>query len=267
MAPEPTPARAAAFFDFDRTLLHGDAGVIFGTTLAEWGYAQGKNLTGREKLEHHAKISGQIAARVGKGAAYRTLNAVGIIKRSKLVELTYRFLEGLPAGEMSTRMQLVWHEKLRERLYPEMLATIQEHREAGRRIVIVTTGLRELVEHSKDVLGQDVEVIGVQMRATPEGLWEGRVEGPLYGVHKAATVKAFAAENGIDLRESWAYSDHYSDAAFLAAVGHPVAVNPSLRLALYARKRGWTVRWIMPPTRTEREAARGEKPNGPVDTK
>lgn len=247
--PASAPSRQAAFFDFDRTLLHGDAGVIFGTTLAEWGYAQGKHLRGRELAEHHARVSAQIAGRVGKGIAYRTLNAVGLMKRSKLVELTYRFLEGLPAAEMSARMKLVWNEKLRERMYGQMLEIIEQHRKAGRRIVVVTTGLRELVLHSKEVLGEDVDVIGAEMRAT-DGLWQGVVDGPLYGVHKQAAVKEYAMKNGVDLAESWAYSDHFSDVAFLAAVGHPVAVNPSVRLALHARKKGWQVLWIMPPGKT-----------------
>lgn len=251
------PARGAAFFDFDRTLLHGDAGVIFGTTLAEWGYTQGKHLEGRERIEHHAKLSAQIAGRVGKGVAYKTLNAMGLLKRSKLVELTYGFLEGFPAAEMSARMERVWNEKLRERLYPKMVETLDWHRKEGRRIVIVTTGLRELVEHSKKALGEDIEVIGTNMLATDEGVWRGLVEGPLYGVHKAAAVREWAKQNGVALKESWAYSDHFSDIAFLAAVGHPVCVNPSLRLALHAKKRGWNVEWILPPTRDERDAVRG----------
>lgn len=258
----PSPPRSAAFFDFDRTLLHGDAGVIFGFTLAEWGYAQGRDLTGRARVEHHAKMSAQIAGRVGKGAAYRTLNALGVIKRSRLLELTYRFLEGLPAAEMSQRMEHVWNERLRERLYPQMLETIERHRKEGRRIVIVTTGLQELVAHSKEVLGEDVDVIGAHMRATPDGLWEGRVDGPLYGVHKAAAVALWAATNGVDLPSSWAYSDHFSDVAFLSAVGHPVCVNPSLRLALHAKTKGWDVQWILPPSDEERAKARRIPPGG-----
>lgn len=243
----PPPPRGAAFFDFDRTLMAGDAGVIFGMTLLEWGYEQGRHLQGQERLKHHAGVSRQIAERVGKGLALRSLNAVGILKRSRLVELSYQFLAGFPAADMSARMERVWNEKLRERLYPAMMDTLDAHRKAGRRIVIVTTGLRELVEHSRKVLGEDVEVIGAEMQSL-DGVWQGRVEGPLYGVHKAAAVRIWAEKNGVDLQESFAYSDHFSDAAFLSAVGHPVCVNPDLRLALLARKRGWEVKWVLPAT-------------------
>jgi HAD superfamily hydrolase (TIGR01490 family) len=147
-------------------------------------------------------------------------------------------------------MQRVWNDRLRERLYPDMVRLLDAHRAAGRRIVIVTTGLRELVEHSKQALGKDIEVIGVEMETDDAGVWVGRVDGPLYGVQKAEAVHRWATAAGVDLAGSYAYSDHISDAAFLALVGHPVAVNPSLRLRLLARKRGWDVIHALPPARS-----------------
>ena len=242
------PPRVAAFFDFDRTLLHGDAGVIFGWSLIEWGYEQGKRfpMGSRELRDHNLEITWNAAQTIAKGSAYKALNALGILKRSKLVELTYTFLEGFPATEMSGQMERVWNERLRERLYPRMMEILDEHRKAGHRIVIVSTGMRELIEHSRKALGEDVEVIGVEMRVR-EGRYNGEVEGPLYGVHKARAVRDYAKKNGIDLASSYAYSDHYSDAAFLAAVGHPVCVNPAMRLRLLAKKRGWGVMHVLPP--------------------
>lgn len=241
--------RAAAFFDFDHTLLDGDAGVVFGWALAEWGFERGADLQGRERRKHVVATSAHVAGTIAKGTYYRSLNAVGLLKRSKLLELTYAFLKGFPQEEMRRQMERVWNEKLQERLYPDMVRLLDAHRSAGRRIVIVTTGLRELVEHSKKTLGHDIEVIGVEMEVDEAGQWLGRVEGPLYGVQKADAVQKWAAANGIDLKESFAYSDHISDAAFLALVGHPVAVNPSLRLRMLARRRGWDVINVLPPAR------------------
>jgi HAD superfamily hydrolase (TIGR01490 family) len=243
-----TGPRAAAFFDFDKTLLHGDAGVIFGMTLAEWGYEQGRHIKDPVKqAAHHARVTGTIVRMVGTGAAYRALHGIGLMKRSRLIELSYRFLAGFPAAEMSARMERVWNDRLHELLYPKMREVIEHHRRQGHRVVIVTTGMRELVEHSRKALGEDVHVVGVDMLQDEKGNWLGRVEGPLYGVHKAEAVRAYAHEHGIDLAQSYAYSDHYSDVAFLAAVGNPVAVNPQLRLALHARKKGWRVMRVLPP--------------------
>ena len=244
----PGPPSQAAFFDFDHTLLHGDAGVIFGWTLAEWSFEKGRDLPAQERRRYNAAVSAHIARTLGTGAVYKSLNAVGILKRSKLIELTYRFLEGLPAAEMSARMQRVWTQKLEGLLYPKMREVIEGHRARGHRIVIVTTGMAELVAHSKKVLGEDIDIIGTTMRAT-DGIWEGRVDGPLYGAHKAIAVREWATKSNVDLAESFAYSDHYSDLLFLEATGNPVAVNPDLRLRLHARKKGWPVLNVMPGAR------------------
>ena len=51
----------------------------------------------------------------------------------------------------------------------------------------------------------------------------------------------YAALHGLDLAETVAYADSTSDLPMLEAVGFPVAVNPEMRLAALARKRGWLV--------------------------
>lgn len=252
-AAEPeAPPRAAAFFDFDKTLLHGDAGVIFGWALLDWMRQQAVRFPvgSPERRRYDRYVQLNAAKIIAKGAAWRSLNVLGLLKRSRMIELSYTFLEGFSADEMSREMERVWNERIQERLYPRMREVLQEHRKAGRRIVIVTTGLQELIQHSKRVLGEDIEVIGVRMQLSEDGHYLGRVVGPLYGEHKALAVREYAQRNGIDLKESYAYSDHVSDLAFLAAVGHPVAVNPSLRLQMQARKRGWEVIWVLPPSRS-----------------
>jgi phosphoserine phosphatase len=56
----------------------------------------------------------------------------------------------------------------------------------------------------------------------------------------------------VDLAASYAYGDREADLPMLDAVGHPVAVNASKRLARIARENGWEmVRW--------REAMAGDR--------
>jgi phosphoserine phosphatase len=45
-------------------------------------------------------------------------------------------------------------------------------------------------------------------------------------------MRQYARQHGLDLAESWAYSDSFSDYPMLAVVGHPTAVNPDLPPAL-----------------------------------
>ena len=54
-------------------------------------------------------------------------------------------------------------------------------------------------------------------------------------------MRRWASQHGIDLRQSWAYSDSVYDAPLLAAVGHATAVNPDLRLHAMAILRRWPV--------------------------
>ena len=50
-----------------------------------------------------------------------------------------------------------------------------------------------------------------------------------------------AAENNLDLSQSWAYSDSANDIPMLSTVGHPVAVNPDRALRAHARANGWQI--------------------------
>jgi len=63
----------------------------------------------------------------------------------------------------------------------------------------------------------------------------------VHGPEKATRVKELAAQRGIDLARSFAYSDSVNDLPLLELVGNPVAMNPDRRLALIARKRGYHI--------------------------
>jgi phosphoserine phosphatase len=83
-------------------------------------------------------------------------------------------------------------------------------------------------------LGSKAEIV--------DGHYTGRPGGPFtYRDGKAQAMRELAEREGIDLAESWAYSDSESDLPMLRAVGHPVAVNPDKELARIARAEGWEV--------------------------
>jgi len=54
--------------------------------------------------------------------------------------------------------------------------------------------------------------------------------------HPRLAIEELAAREGIDLAQSYAYSDSESDLPMLQTVGHPVAVNPDAALARVARE-------------------------------
>ena len=74
-----------------------------------------------------------------------------------------------------------------------------------------------------------------------EGRYTGAVELYCYGPEKARILADIAERDGIDLAASYAYSDSATDVPMLAAVGHPVAVNPDRELVRAARANEWEI--------------------------
>ena len=84
--------------------------------------------------------------------------------------------------------------------------------------------------------------IGSQFSEVVDGVYTGRTTGPfVYGEEKARAIEQLAEREGIDLEQSYAYSDSASDLPMLRIVGHPVAVNPDSDLAKAAREERWEV--------------------------
>ena len=63
----------------------------------------------------------------------------------------------------------------------------------------------------------------------------------LWGPGKAAAVQKFAAEHGIDLKDSYFYADGDEDVALMYLVGNPRPTNPEGKMAAVAKRRGWPI--------------------------
>jgi putative phosphoserine phosphatase/1-acylglycerol-3-phosphate O-acyltransferase len=88
----------------------------------------------------------------------------------------------------------------------------------------------------------DVVASRLQVRVDERGdeRYTGRLEGAfVWAAGKLTAVRWWAAEHGVELSDSWAYSDSVYDIPLLSSVGHPVAVNADPRLAAFAALRRW----------------------------
>jgi phosphoserine phosphatase len=127
------------------------------------------------------------------------------------------------------------------RVYPQMLAIAHDHQDAGRRVYIVTAASQELAVILAHVLALDGG-IGSQFSEVVDGVYTGRPSGLfIYGSGKATAIRELAEREGLNLDESYAYSDSESDLPMLRVVGHAVVVNPDAELARIARKEGWEI--------------------------
>jgi len=219
--------KAAAIFDLDRTIIPVASPQILQRHLAAAGLApSGGNFVSDAffKMFEIAGESGLVgqAAKLGPRAA-----------KGWSVEATVETARG--AAE-----EIVTH------LLPFARSEIDRHAAAGRITVLATTTPRHLVKPVADLIGFD-HVIATRWEQE-DGEFTGELDGDVvWGRGKRDAVKAWAKENGIDLRQSYAYSDSYYDSSLLATVGHPVAVNPDVRLAATAALRGWPVRYLDKP--------------------
>src|SRR5690242_10924068 len=100
------------------------------------------------------------------------------------------------------------------RLYPQMLAEAYEHQDGCLPVYIVIASSLAMAEMLADVLTFDG---GIGTRSElHEGVYTGRPDGPLtYREGKVDAMRRVAEEDGIDLSESFAYSDSESDLPML----------------------------------------------------
>ena len=97
----------------------------------------------------------------------------------------------------------------------------------------------DLVKPFADRLGLD-DVVATRYGVARDGTYDGTLDGPfVWSAGKLAAITEWAERNGVDLAESYAYSDSVYDTPMLAAVGHPVVVNPDPRMVLVAAARRW----------------------------
>jgi HAD superfamily hydrolase (TIGR01490 family) len=214
--------RGAAFFDLDKTLIEGSSGVHFARAAYRSGMIGRRELLGDLWANVRFRLEGSTDA-ASEDIRDRILDAIAGIPVKELQRLS----PGVLAGVLP-------------RIYPEVLRTAYDHQDAGRPAFIVTAASHEMAELMAHVLVLDGG-IGTRSKVI-NGVYTGEPDGPFtYRSGKAQAIVGVAAERGIDLSASYAYSDSESDLPMLEAVGHPVAVNPDTELERIARERGWRI--------------------------
>jgi HAD superfamily hydrolase (TIGR01490 family) len=214
---------AAAFFDLDRTLMEGSSAFQFGRA------AYNAGLLSRRQLISDGWANLRFRLR---GSTDEDSHALRDRISSSLAGTRVRDLERLGPDVLA---------RVLPRIYPQVLSVAYEHQDAGRRVYIATAASQELAAILAQVLSLDGG-IGSQFSEVKNGVFTGEPTGLfIYGAGKAEAIERLALREGIDLSESYAYSDSASDLPMLRLVGHPVVVNPDAELARVAREEGWEI--------------------------
>ena len=226
-------AVSAAFFDLDKTVIAKSSTLAFGKPFYKGGL-----------VNRRAVLKSSFAQFVYllQGADEDTME--------KLRDYLAVLCAGWSVAQVREIVAETLHELIEPLVYDEALDLFEEHRAAGREVVIVSSSGEEVVGPIGEMLGVD-RVIATRM-VVADGKYTGDVAFYAYGENKAAAMKELAAQQGWDLAECWAYSDSATDAPMLEVVGHPVAVNPDRALRKEATERGWPVKVFTRPVRPRR---------------
>ena len=158
-------------------------------------------------------------------------------KMQKMQTEAARMTDGWEAEKVRRVVNEVLEEVISPLIYAEALEIIHDHREAGRLICIVSSSPEEIVEPLAALIGVD-RFIASKPKIV-DGKYTGELEFYAYGDHKAVAMQKLAEDEGIDLANSYAYSDSVTDQPMLEAVGNPVVVNPDKDLRRLAEEKGW----------------------------
>jgi HAD superfamily hydrolase (TIGR01490 family) len=216
------PARTAAFFDLDKTIIATSSTLAFSRPFYRGG------LINRRAMLHSAYA--QFVYLLG-GADHDQM------------ERMRQYLSGLIAGWDVNQVREIVAETLHQLIdpvvYDEAATLIEEHHAAGRDVVIVSTSGSEVVEPIGAMLGAD-RVIATRLDAR-NGRYTGKIDFYSYGDHKAQAIREVAREEGYDLAGCYAYTDSQTDLPMLESVGHPHVVNADRSLRREAFARGWPI--------------------------
>jgi HAD superfamily hydrolase (TIGR01490 family) len=224
-------AREAAFFDLDKTVIARASMIAFGRPFRRAGL-----------------LSRWVLVRALWGQLVYLWIGADEKKLTKTRDAALKLTRGWDQQKVRSIVRDTIDEVIEPIVFEEALELIRSHRADGRVVAIVSAAPEEVVQPLAEHLGADL-AIGTRAKVDANGRYSGELERYAYGPQKAEAVRELAAQMGIDLASSYAYSDSVTDLPMLEAVGHPVAVNPDRPLLRVARERDWEVVRFVKPVR------------------
>ena len=149
-------------------------------------------------------------------------------------------------GFTSEQAQNMWDWVLKERISKmwrqDVRHILQQHKQAGDIVFLVSGGPEGLLENIAREVGAD-HAVGTRHEKR-NGRYTGRASSvACQGEGKVQNTRQRITELGLEINmaDSSAYADSIGDIHLLEWVGNPVAVYPDESLAQVARERGWRI--------------------------
>ena len=217
----PDGPEIGALFDFDGTVIYGYSAVAFIREQIKRG-----DLAPREFMEL---------------AAAMTSFGMGNMGFSAMMVATSQFMRGVSEKSYIEFGEELYVKHLAKLIYPESRALIKAHLAKGHTVAVISSATPYQVEPAARDL--DIEHVMCTQLEVKDGLFTGGIERPTcFGPGKVAAAESLAADHGIDLDQSFFYSDSDDDIELLERVGKPRPLNPNRKLRSIAERRGWPIR-------------------------
>lgn len=208
-----------AIFDLDNTLINGDSDYLWGQFLVQEGVVDG---------DYYEKENQRFYDEYRLG----TLDIHDFLRFS-LKPLADNSLE-----KMLALRQRFMAEKVMPIMLPAAQHLLQQHREKGHVLLIITATNHFVTKPIADLLNVD-DLIATDPELI-NGNYTGQVSGtPSFKEGKVERLNDWLKHNRYNLASSWFYSDSHNDLPLLEQVSHPIAVDADDTLQQHAEMKGW----------------------------
>lgn len=212
---------ALAIFDLDNTLIAGDSDHSWGEFLVD------QNIVDRQLYK---KMNDKFYADYESGC---------------LDIFAYLEFSVEPLTQFSLQELDILHQQfMRDVIEPMKLdqaeTLINHHRQAGDRVLVITSTNRFIVEPICKSLGIN-EIIATDLQII-DGKYTGKVDGtPTFKEGKVERFNQWLKEQNTNNQGSYFYSDSINDMPMLLEVTYPIAVDPDPALRKEAESRHWEI--------------------------
>ena len=229
LEPDTTGSAALAIFDLDGTIMSTNV-------IEQYLWARLPELTRTQQLAELGQVIRRLPAYLR--AEQRD--------RGTFLRAVYRRYRGADLAALERFVDTAMAPHILSRLSPEAARRIREHRVAGHTTILITGVVRPLTRPIQPLF--DV-IVAADLGVDEDGRCTGFLTGPpVVGESRAAWLKHYATQHGLDLDRSFAYADSHSDLPMLETVGNAVAVSPDIALMRAATRNQWSVvEWKIKP--------------------
>jgi HAD superfamily hydrolase (TIGR01490 family) len=212
---------ALALYDLDDTLLAGDCERAWCEFLAEEGVLDGYGARAESE-----RLYGEYLA--------------GTLDIHKSVKFQLEPLVEHPPDKLRRWRAEFMHSRIEPMITEAAVALVEEHRDAGDDLAIVTASNSFVTEPIAERFGIPT-LLAVELERH-EDRYTGRVLGtPTFGEGKVTRLMEWTQETARTLEGSYFYSDSHNDLPLLERVDNPVVVDPDPILCAHAEAREWPV--------------------------